>query len=113
MMIIRRSLSTLLLIALTATSMLAQKKNTPSGDPELAKKIARFTPTILTANTARLSAKDKLALKKIIEAAKLLDPLFRDANVFFRSSRRNVRFDPTHREFCHRELRMVHAPVSP
>ena len=56
--------------------LLAQKKQTPAGDPELAKQIARFAPTVLTANTARLSPKDKLALKKIIEAAKLLDPLF-------------------------------------
>ena len=76
MMIIRTALSTFLLFALTTTPFLAQKKQTPSGDPELAQKIARFAPTVLTANTARLSAKDKLALNKIIEAAKLLDPLF-------------------------------------
>jgi hypothetical protein len=76
MTIIRRALSTFLLFTLTATPMLAQKKQTSSGDPELAKRIARFAPTVLTANTARLSAKDKLALQKIIEAAKLLDPLF-------------------------------------
>jgi hypothetical protein len=47
-----------------------------AGDPELAKKISRFAPTTLTANTARLSAGDRKALKKIIEAARLLDPLF-------------------------------------
>jgi hypothetical protein len=46
------------------------------GDPELAKKISRFAPTTLTANTARLSPGDRKALTKIIEAAKLLDPLF-------------------------------------
>jgi hypothetical protein len=73
---LRRSLSILCVLLLTATPLLSQKKQTPTGDPELAKKIARFAPTVLTANTARLSAKDKLALKKIIEAAKLLDPLF-------------------------------------
>ncbi len=50
--------------------------NNAAGDPELAKKIRRFSPTILTADTARLSAGDRKALKKIIEAAKLLDPLF-------------------------------------
>lgn len=50
-------------------------KNT-GGDPELAKKIGRFAPTTLTANTSRLSVGDRKALKKIIEAAKLLDPLF-------------------------------------
>ena len=47
-----------------------------AGDPELAKKISRFAPTTLTDNTARLSAGDRQALKKIIEAARLLDPLF-------------------------------------
>jgi hypothetical protein len=45
-------------------------------DPELARKIRRFSPTVLTANTARLSPGDRKALNKIIEAAKLLDPLF-------------------------------------
>lgn len=45
-------------------------------DSELAKKSARFAPTVLTASTARLSAKDKQALQKIIAAAKLLDPLY-------------------------------------
>jgi hypothetical protein len=73
---LRRFLSILCALLLTATPLLGQKKPTPSGDPELAKKIARFAPTVLTANTARLSAKDKLALTKIIEAAKLLNPLF-------------------------------------
>jgi len=47
-----------------------------NGDPALAKKIARFAPTVLTADTAKLAPKDRQALSKIIEAAKLLDPLF-------------------------------------
>jgi hypothetical protein len=47
-----------------------------AGDPELAKKISRFAPTTLTANTVQLSAGDRKALSKIIEAARLLDPLF-------------------------------------
>jgi hypothetical protein len=47
-----------------------------AGDPELAKKIARFAPTTLTANVATLSPGDRKALVKIIDAAKLLDPLF-------------------------------------
>lgn len=46
------------------------------GDPELAKKIGRFAPTELTADTSGLSANDRKALSKIIEAAKLMDPLF-------------------------------------
>jgi len=43
---------------------------------ELPAKIRRFSPTILTANTARLSPNDRKALQKIIAAATLLDPLF-------------------------------------
>src|SRR5678816_2082379 len=73
---LRKLLSILFIIALTVTPLISQTKKTAVGDPQLAKKIARFAPTVLTANTARLKAKDKLALKKIIEAAKLLDPLF-------------------------------------
>jgi len=46
------------------------------GDPELARKIARFAPTTLTADTSKLTPKDRQALDKIIAAAKLLDPLF-------------------------------------
>jgi hypothetical protein len=42
----------------------------------LTAKIRRFAPTVLTANTSRMSAKDRQALQKIIAAAKLLDPLF-------------------------------------
>jgi len=73
---LRKLLSILFIIALTVTPLISQTKKTAAGDPELAKKIARFAPTVLTADTARLNAKDKLALNKIIEAAKLLDPLF-------------------------------------
>ncbi len=47
-----------------------------NGDPELARKIARFSPTTLTADTSKLTPKDRQALDKIIAAAKLLDPLF-------------------------------------
>ncbi|HEU4432161.1 MAG TPA: hypothetical protein VFR51_02110 [Pyrinomonadaceae bacterium] len=47
-----------------------------NGDSGLARKIARFAPTQLTADTSKLSAKDRQALDKIIAAAKLLDPLF-------------------------------------
>src|SRR6267378_7115929 len=46
------------------------------GNPDLAKKIARFAPTTLTADVSQLSARDARALAKIIAAAKLLDPLF-------------------------------------
>jgi hypothetical protein len=49
----------------------------PAGEAaELTKKIQRFAPTTMTANTARLSAGDRKALSKIIEAAKLYNPLY-------------------------------------
>ncbi|HYU99637.1 MAG TPA: hypothetical protein VE977_12475 [Pyrinomonadaceae bacterium] len=67
-------LMTLLLANISAMQNRGGKK--AAGDPVLAKKISRFAPTTLTANTARLSAGDRKALNKIIEAAKLLDPLF-------------------------------------
>ena len=55
-----------------------QKRGKPkaTGDSELARKIGRFSPTVLTDDTSRLTAGDRKALKKIIEAAKLMDPLF-------------------------------------
>jgi hypothetical protein len=75
-----RIFATLLLFGtmLLANTSAMQRRDTQreAGDPELAGKIRRFSPTVLTANTARLSPGDRQALNKIIEAAKLLDPLF-------------------------------------
>lgn len=49
----------------------------PSGElMELNEKISRFAPTVVTADISQLSARDRRALMKVIEAAKLLDPLF-------------------------------------
>src|SRR6185437_16515994 len=63
-----------LTMALLSTTLTGQK---PAGDDaELARKIARFAPTTLTADTSKLTPKDRQALDKIIAAAKLLDPLF-------------------------------------
>ena len=78
MSVLTRIVFCLVIPGLMITSLISQnKKATPqAGDPDLAQKIARFAPTDLTADTARLSAKDRQALTKIIEAAKLLDPLF-------------------------------------
>jgi len=75
---LRTTISLLVMAGFTLTTLSGQKKQTRKtvGDPDLAKKIARFAPTLLTANTTRLSPNDRLALKKIIEASKLLDPLF-------------------------------------
>lgn len=58
------------------TTLTAQDRKPADGDPELAKMIARFAPTTLTADISKLSVKDRQALEKIIAAAKLLDPLF-------------------------------------
>ncbi len=71
----RLLLSITFIFVLVVTPIMSQKKQA-AGDPELAKKIARFAPTVLTADTSKLSPNDKLALQKIIEAAKLMDPLF-------------------------------------
>ena len=55
----------------------AAAQNVKATDPgSLPAKIRRFSPTVLTANTSRLSLNDRKALQKIIAAAKLLDPLF-------------------------------------
>lgn len=43
----------------------------------LAAKIKRFAPTVLTADTSKLAPNDARALKKIIAAAKYLNPLYR------------------------------------
>ncbi|HEX6648787.1 MAG TPA: hypothetical protein VF075_04595, partial [Pyrinomonadaceae bacterium] len=64
----------IVLIMGMASMLIGQKS--AAGDPELEHKIARFAPTTLTADTSKLSAKDRQALDKIIAAAKLLDPLF-------------------------------------
>jgi hypothetical protein len=60
-------------MSFVSTTLIAQKN---ADDPELAKKIARFAPTYLTADVKKLTPEDRQALKKIIDAAKLLDPLF-------------------------------------
>ncbi|HKR59599.1 MAG TPA: hypothetical protein VJS64_07680 [Pyrinomonadaceae bacterium] len=67
----------IVIVGVTTTSLGNQKpRRRAAGDPELAKKIARFSPTVLTADLSQLSGGDRQALTKIIEAAKLLDPLF-------------------------------------
>lgn len=76
-----KQLLSLLLISVFLAAPVAAQPRIPerprASDPgSLAAKIRRFSPTVLTANTARLAPKDRLALRKIIAAAKLLDPLF-------------------------------------
>src|SRR5689334_3290285 len=67
-------ISIVLAMAFLSTTLTGQKPAT--GDTDLTRKIARFAPTTLTADTSKLTPKDREALDKIIAAAKLLDPLF-------------------------------------
>jgi len=63
----------------TAAAVAAQRRRAPkaaAARTSLDAKIRRFAPTTLTADTSRLSAGDRRALARIIEAAKLLDPLY-------------------------------------
>jgi hypothetical protein len=48
----------------------------PATGSSLAAKIRRFAPSDITADTSKLSDNDRKALDKLIEAAKLFDPLF-------------------------------------
>src|SRR5215210_8206961 len=72
------SLALILSFALTLSANPEKKKMSAMATAEtsLAAKIRRFAPTVITADTSRLSAGDRRALMKLIEAARLLDPLF-------------------------------------
>src|SRR3954469_24394316 len=48
----------------------------PDEAADLTAKIRRFAPTVITADTSRLSRNDREALQKVIQAAQLLDLLF-------------------------------------
>jgi len=74
MTLLKLTISIALAMTLLSTTLTGQKP--AAGEPELAGKIARFAPTTLTADTAKLTPKDRQALDKIIAAAKLFDPLF-------------------------------------
>jgi hypothetical protein len=71
----------MLVMGALAESRAGQKKQsgTMSDKQEIAEleaKIARFAPTDVRANTSRLSAGDRKALDKLIEAARLMDEIF-------------------------------------
>ncbi len=81
MKLILRFCPMLLVLALSGcnTSMVdTSKKEEPKmlASSSLDAKIRRFAPTEITADMSQLSEGDRKALMKIIEAAKLLDPLF-------------------------------------
>src|SRR5262249_16128336 len=62
--------------ALTLGTFATPQKEATAEISGVNKKIGRFAPTVLTANTARLTPNDRRALSKIIAAAKLYDPLY-------------------------------------
>ena len=76
----KRFTSICLLLTVAAPAICGQRNGAgkvKASDPgSLPAKIRRFSPTVLTANAYRLTPKDRLALRKIIAAAKLFDPLF-------------------------------------
>jgi len=68
-------------IAVVLIACMPQKEAAKVSDSKapaspVAAKISQFAPTDLTAETSHLSENDRQALDKLIEAAKLLDPLF-------------------------------------
>jgi hypothetical protein len=68
-----------IMLALMASPLAAQRRRATAGGGELSDleaKIRRFSPTVITADTSKLSPGDRRALAKIIEAARLLDPLY-------------------------------------
>jgi hypothetical protein len=66
----------LLAITLSSFSAALPQAKTSSDEKDLAAKIARFAPTVITADVTKLSANDRKALDKIIAAARLFDPLY-------------------------------------
>ncbi len=66
------------IVALNILFSGCRKQEQPSGEIDMivSKKIARFAPTEITADISTLSAGDREALTKIIEAAQFMDPIF-------------------------------------
>jgi hypothetical protein len=71
--IVSLALTVTLMSLIPASTVNSKSMQTPTS---VAAKTKRFAPTVLTANTMTLSAKDRQALQKIIAAAKFLDPLY-------------------------------------
>ncbi len=65
-----------LILMLNMTALIFGQEVQRGPDNSLAQKIRRFAPTVMTANTTRLSPNDRKALQKIIAAAKLYDRLY-------------------------------------
>ena len=71
------ALAIILSIMLPVTSVSQEKMQKQSDDlATLNAKIRRFAPTVITSDVSRLAPNERRALEKIIEAARLMDPLF-------------------------------------
>src|SRR5690348_6666417 len=70
----RALLAVAVVVSVGCSSAPPVAKETPVSD--LSKKIARFAPTEIGANTDALVSGDRDALAKIVAASKHLDPLF-------------------------------------
>ncbi len=70
----KRTIWLTILTTLATISIWAQPAK--KTDIPLSRRIARFSPTIITGHTNKLTPNDRQALQKIIAAAKLFDPLF-------------------------------------
>ncbi len=71
------ALTITLCLTLPINAMTQESKQKPPADlAALNAKIRRFAPTIITGDVSRLSSSDRRALDKIIEATRLMDPLF-------------------------------------
>src|SRR5580693_1125803 len=66
----------LILLGVTSLSMRAQKSEAVPGLAQLEKMASRFAPTPLRVDTSKLSAGDRQALVKLIQAARILDDIF-------------------------------------
>jgi hypothetical protein len=65
-----------LLLGVTSISMKAQRNGAVPDLAQLAKMASRFAPTPLRVDTSKLSAGDRQALVKLIEAARILNDVF-------------------------------------
>lgn len=70
------STATVVVLVLFLTGCKKQEQSKVATEMTLAQKIARFAPTKITADISQLSAGDKKALDKIVEASRLMDPIY-------------------------------------
>jgi hypothetical protein len=77
-MIMKTPIRIFVLALLTIFLVACNKQKSIKGNEEmkLSQKIARFAPTEISADISKLSPGDKKALDKIIEAARLMDPIY-------------------------------------